>query len=266
MVMPSPEPNKEMDELLRAYAKKRRGQTPPELHPASRKMLQETVRQTFRSPPQTRAGGLALHWMGVALGGGVALILVIVLTVHRPPGVVPQAPTAASAPASAAALLKYSAPRGALRNAAQQFVQVNSQAMSGNEPARGATVLASFQMEREGGRVFVFDGDGSIYRGKVLKPPLFGKPGAGTNYSFEVSGVNNALRTNVVFTGNVLEMPPAAPQSTAAFGAGAATAVTAGSLKLNTQNPNQAQQFPRIMGKVKVGGGEYNIEAQPPGP
>jgi hypothetical protein len=262
--MPSPEPNKEMDKLLRAYAKKRRQQTPPELHPASRKMLQQTVRQTFQSPPQTRATGLAWPWFRVVLGGGIALILVIVLAVRRPRGVVHHAPSAASAPAPSA-LLKYSAPRGSSRNAAQQFVQVNSQAMNGNEPAREPIVLVTFQMEREGGSVFVVDGDGSVYRGKVLKLPLFGKPGAVTNYSFEVSGVNNALRTNVVFTGNVLEIPPASPQSTVAFGGGATTAVAAGSLKLNRQNPNQFQQFPRIMGKVKVGGSEYNIEAQPPG-
>lgn len=266
MVMPSPEPNKEMDELLRAYAKKRSEQTPPELHPASRKMLQETVRQTFGDAQPTRVRGLAWPWLRVVLGGGLVLILVVVLTVRRQPGVVHQTPIAASAPAPGA-LFKYSASRGALRNAAQQFVQVNSQAIKGNEPAQGATVLATFQMEREGRSVFVFDGDGSVYRGKVLKPPLFGQPGAVTNYySFEVSGVNNALRTNVVFTGNVLEMPPASPQSAAAFGGGATTAVTAGSLKPNTQNANQTQQFPRITGKVKVGGGEYNIEAQPPGP
>jgi hypothetical protein len=62
--MPSPEPNKEIDELLRAYAKKRREQQPPELHPASRKMLQDTVRQSFGTAPQTSGTGRVLFWEG----------------------------------------------------------------------------------------------------------------------------------------------------------------------------------------------------------
>jgi hypothetical protein len=173
--------------------------------------------------------------------------------------------------------------------AAQNFVQVNTRARSRALQPPLSNVLSAFQMERVGANVRIIDADGSVYKGEVLGRPApgggggFGRANAvaakalkdtkeNASWAFKVSGTNKNLQQNVVFTGNVLNMPEAMP-------AGAAQPAAAGleraDQKANTPQANNAPlgaqlqqaQNPFITGKVKVGGGkEFKIEAKPPPP
>lgn len=69
-------------------------------------------------------------------------------------------------------------------------------------------VLDTFRVQRQGENVLVTDGDGSVYRGKVVKPTAeaTGKPsapGEENSYTFSVQGVNQSLRQPVNFHGRV---------------------------------------------------------------
>jgi hypothetical protein len=110
--------------------------------------------------------------------------------------------------------------------AAQNFVQVNPRFRSRPLRQSESNVLSSFQVERVGADVRIIDADGSVYKGKVLGPTAHGGGGGvggltrqaapadkdldgSANWAFKVSGTNKNLRQNVVFTGNVLDMPVA---------------------------------------------------------
>jgi hypothetical protein len=313
MIMPSPEPNKEMEDLLRAYANRRREQgrqeLPGELRAAARTKLQDEVRRVFGDarPAAGRAPvwrWLASQWPRLALGGGLAALLILVVFRHDLPVATQKSATLSAASEKSASINQF-------RNNGQQFVQVNNAStLQSGVPAR-TTVLANFQMERHGRNVLVYDADGSVYRGTVLESaeaekdrskfqndlvgtasPVGGAIDAVANYSFKVSGMNTDLKQNVVFTGNVFETPrPLMPAGRArSGGGGAGTEVVAGSREGGfggqgqmaksgvfqgspTSNPvqaavfqNQVPQFLRITGKVQVeGGGEFEIEALPPG-
>ncbi|MEW6156246.1 MAG: hypothetical protein AB1813_02370 [Verrucomicrobiota bacterium] len=85
----SPEPNNRMDDLLKAFAKKRRKEAgdPLELHPATRRLLQDEVARTYGHGPQpthsTRPGwkSLLMFWPRFAIGfsvlamAGIAIFL-----------------------------------------------------------------------------------------------------------------------------------------------------------------------------------------------
>jgi hypothetical protein len=316
--MPSPEPNKEMEDLLKAYAMKRREQgrqeLPSELRAASREMLQHEVRRTFGDGRPQAAGvpgwrWLASHWLRLALGGALAALLILVVVRSAPP-----VATRTTAPGSAVSgTLTANIP---FKKLGQQFVQLNSRMRTQNGAPAPVSVLATFQLERQGRNVIVFDGDGSVYKGRVLEPAVADKvdrskdqgvlySGANragndfddtANYSFEVSGMNKDLKQNVVFTGNVLQMPqPVTKTAAAARGqaGGGGAPLTLGQQPVQSQlagrsrtegaEPprsstlsnqiqagalqDQTPQFLRITGKVQVeGGGEFEIEAQPPGP
>src|SRR5580700_3324650 len=82
--MPSPEPNRKMDEMLKAYAKKRREQAAPaaEMHPATRKLLQGEVKRIFgvaptSNPTPPRQNWRAWRWPLLAMWGGLAALLVM---------------------------------------------------------------------------------------------------------------------------------------------------------------------------------------------
>ena len=69
--MLSEEPNSKMDELLRAYAKKRREQAEPalQMHPATRKLLQDEVKRTLgAAAAPRRQSWQKLRWPLLALG------------------------------------------------------------------------------------------------------------------------------------------------------------------------------------------------------
>src|SRR4051812_20509060 len=89
--MPSEPDNGKMEELLKAYAKKRREQASGsfELHPAVRKMLQgEVARQKGGSRPEgLNLAGLLFRWIPrVALVGAAVMVLSLVLwNVSQPP-------------------------------------------------------------------------------------------------------------------------------------------------------------------------------------
>jgi hypothetical protein len=391
--MPSDEPNKKMDDLLKAYARKRREQAPPELHAVSRKLLQEEVRRNFGADKRQGGVGYFWNWPRVAVGMCAAgLVIVVAIISFRAPapaslsefrsekGVAPGSqsqsaaepaqnsaldaataktasptqvpmlaaapsggdvsapsappPTVAAAPqqrpvqsvaASAQAtpaiapsepsvltLKRETSPASqnladnlSVSPNAQQFVQVNNSALKSKTAPVSATVLVTFQMERQGQDVRVLDGDGSVYKGKVLGSIEEEKLGRqqdkklqdaakavasqdrlSEDYSFEVSGVNNVLKKNIVFTGNVVQLSQAAaaPQSgvieqkkQSAYGSarGGAAAGEKDDAQLNLkkqsapsaslQNSKHSQSV-RVTGKVQVGGGEFEIEAQPPQP
>src|SRR6202453_2986800 len=78
--MPTQEPNSKMDALLRAYAKKRREQAEPvaQMHPATRKLLQDEVRRTFAiASAPTRQSWRVWRWPLLAMWGGMAVLLVM---------------------------------------------------------------------------------------------------------------------------------------------------------------------------------------------
>src|SRR5277367_964191 len=76
----SEEPNSKIDDLLKACAKKRREQAEPplQMHPATRKLLQDEVKRTLVvAPPPPRRSWRTLRWPLVAMGTGFAALLVM---------------------------------------------------------------------------------------------------------------------------------------------------------------------------------------------
>jgi len=80
--MPTPDPNRKMEDLLRAYARKRREEAgaPFELEPRVRARLRQEVRRilgrTAVAPPPRWGLSLA-GWLRLALGGAVAALVVV---------------------------------------------------------------------------------------------------------------------------------------------------------------------------------------------
>jgi hypothetical protein len=88
--MPSPEPNQKMEELLRAYARKRRDEAgaPFELPPDVRARLQEEVRGTLRksaAAPAPRWGLSLAGWLRLALAGSVAVLVILMIRSNTAP-------------------------------------------------------------------------------------------------------------------------------------------------------------------------------------
>ncbi|MGZ8900937.1 MAG: hypothetical protein ACXW3Z_12650 [Limisphaerales bacterium] len=82
------EPNKKMDEMLRAYAEERRKAPDLPLHPATRNLLQGEVKRVFGHAPEPRPWWKRLRafWPQLAFGGSLCLILgVAVLSLRQPP-------------------------------------------------------------------------------------------------------------------------------------------------------------------------------------
>lgn len=82
--MPPPDPNKKMEDLLRAYARQRREEAgaPFEMSPDVRARLQEEVRRTLGKPtaaPAPRWGLSLTGWLRLALGGAVAALVMFCL-------------------------------------------------------------------------------------------------------------------------------------------------------------------------------------------
>src|SRR3954468_2204570 len=85
------EPNKRMDEMLKAYAEKRR-QDPGatvELHPATRQMLQTEVARTYKQGPRAPiVQRVMLLWPRVAFAAAcliATLTVVLIVLPRRPP-------------------------------------------------------------------------------------------------------------------------------------------------------------------------------------
>jgi hypothetical protein len=135
----------------------------------------------------------------------------------------------------------------------RNFVQINAQSRSRALQPPVSNVLAAFQIERVGANVRIIDADGSVYQGEVLgRAARRGALGGGreaaekalkdananANWAFKVSGTNKNLRQNVVFIGNVLDMPETVPTDVALEGfAQNANAPQAN----NAQNANRLQ-------------------------
>jgi hypothetical protein len=315
-MLPS-EPNSKMDELLRAYAKKRREQAEPPLsmHPATRKLLQEEVKRTLRAaPPQPRQNWRSLRWPLLALGGGFAALMVMLAVVNmqmrslmpanspanrslseaKPmlkapaPSIAPEPqtsiPLAAAAPPTfkadqiAPATVLPAAPSDRLDVAAGEFVQIHDRVQEKKAQSPVSSVLAQFQIQRSGQNVRIVDDDGSVYVGQVLSgvPGLAGSgrqaggaryartqtreaTNEAANWSFKVTGTNNHLQQNIVFTGNVQAMPASAP-------AGNAAALNRSAPRVQNAPataPIPTVQNARIKGKLQVGNGkEFEMEAK----
>jgi hypothetical protein len=196
-----------------------------------------------------------------------------------------QADTAAAAPAMA---LPSEAIGGAGAST-QNFVQVNTRTRTRALQPPLSNILSAFQMERAGANVRIVDADGSVYEGQVLGRPAPGGGGgvgaargvaakalkdakANSSWAFKVSGTNKNLQQNVVFIGNVLNMPEAMSAPAARH---ADVALEDADRKANVPQAHSATfgarrqpaQNPFITGKVQVGAGkEFKIEAKPPAP
>jgi hypothetical protein len=84
------QPDKPIEEQLKAWARKRRQEAgaPPELHPATRRMLQEEVARTFARKPSEPAAapavGFRVFWPRLALIGSLCMVAVILAGILLP--------------------------------------------------------------------------------------------------------------------------------------------------------------------------------------
>jgi len=81
------EPNKKIDETLRAYAQERRKAADISLHPATRNLLQGEVRRVFgAAEPQPWWKRLRAFWPQLTFAGSMCLILgIAILSLRQPP-------------------------------------------------------------------------------------------------------------------------------------------------------------------------------------
>jgi hypothetical protein len=199
--------------------------------------------------------------------------------------IAPTAPTpgAVAKEASAQGTPSPLAASYASREAAGEFVPAQKFSQQPAAPPL-SNVLSVFNLQRDGQNVRVVDADGSVYEGQVVgvnsralasaRPADRARFGAakkdqdlnqGTNWAFKVTGTNNRLQQNVVFTGNVLTMP-----TNVQFPLESARSQNQGAPQLQNA-PASARVVPaqnsRVTGKVQVGDGkEIPIEARPPNP
>ena len=84
------EPNRSVEEQLKAWAQKRRGEAgaPVELHPATRKLFQDEVERTFSKKtaeaPAPAGGWLKLFWPRLALASSIGAVLIILAGLSGP--------------------------------------------------------------------------------------------------------------------------------------------------------------------------------------
>ncbi len=84
------EPNKNVEEQLKSWAKTRRGEAsaPFELHPATRRLLQDEVARTFAKPgaeqPAVKGAWWKLLWPRLAVAGSICALLVILFGLSGP--------------------------------------------------------------------------------------------------------------------------------------------------------------------------------------
>lgn len=88
------EPNKQMDQLLRDYARERRRGPDPRLHPATRQLLQAEVARTYGKPARPPFWSrLRAFWPQIAFGAGLgAIFLVAALSLRQPRPALEEAP------------------------------------------------------------------------------------------------------------------------------------------------------------------------------
>ncbi len=296
--MPESEPNKRMDALLRAYAKRVRPGV--QLYQASRRALQEEVKKVYGGgEAKVKKGRFWPAWWirwPVAAGLAAWAVLLVVNnrrfeegqarsrqaanflaarkseSLRREPemAAAPPAPSAAPMALAPAAAPMSAAPSGAAKMiqgvggvaaTADLMFQSGQQLFQNSAPAQ--QVLNNFRVQREGERVLVTDGDGSVYAGNVVSPDrealgrrrsvAAGEMGE-MAYGFAVRGTNRSLQQSVSFKGNLANAAVGAAQG------GNAPLVN------QTQNAPQAQnQAARVTGTVTVGGtNQYRVEATAP--
>ncbi len=84
------DPNQSVEQQLQAWVQKRRQEAGPsfELHPATRKLLQDEVARTFPKSPAVRApqpgGWWTAFWPRLALAGGISAVLVALVGIFLP--------------------------------------------------------------------------------------------------------------------------------------------------------------------------------------
>lgn len=164
-----------------------------------------------------------------------------------------------------------------------QFSQVDARPKlryNRNSPPRITNVLNSFQVQRQGSKILVFDADGSVYEGTVQSLPQDvsaraaavtlrvetarsvllqqrAEPGpaqnldslqrnraegqASENFSFSAVGTNRSLNQKVVFTGNYLNFRNALP-SGGGFGGGGQGAAPSQGIANGTSAPQAPAQ------------------------
>ena len=182
-----------------------------------------------------------------------------------------QSRIAAMRPASAAAPAAMAPKAGSALAAAnrQNFQQIDNR----QQYRRNAfspplpNVLNSFAVERQGSKVRVIDNDGSVYSGEAMEDATAQNQPGSQSFNFRVSGANNQLNQNVVFTGNYQAAAPQTDQQskTAAqseqFYRNKAVGATGSLLQ---QNRSTIQNAPQgwINGRVQIGNtNEFTIDA-----
>jgi len=276
--MPETEPNKKWDALLRAYAKKQRREV--ELHPVSRRALQDEVTRTFGTETDRAAKRslLARWWFRAPLAGVFAACAILLIIQNRRfeetkaldsramPSAGPMPESAATldlvkakpaviaggaiggggfggATVAARSASALGAPAGSARQL-QAYDNLTQNARSSFQNYfSGQKVLNSFLLDRSGDRVLVTDKDGSVYSGQVVA----GKAETTAGYSFAVHGVNNSIQQAVDFKGRFDTVP--VPLIT-----------------VNGLVSNAANQMPqaRISGTATVGAtNQFRVEAAP---
>lgn len=145
------EPNNQMDDLLKGYAKQRRQQAgePFAMHPATRRMLRDEVARTLgRQAAPSRWDMLRLWWPRLALGGASAAIVAVAAVVvmqqaAKKPGPQQQDAYALMTPAAAPAKAEQQFNE---MTAAQQQVAA-AQAVPAAEAERVAGVAGATRQE-----------------------------------------------------------------------------------------------------------------------
>jgi hypothetical protein len=190
--------------------------------------------------------------------------------------VAPGGELAANAPAASHGFLR--ADTSGLQNAFKNTIA----------PAQAVPVLVNFQVQQNGNAVRVVDADGSVYDGSLLSESAVAqnepapadriKTAAGRdetqtalNYFFRVTGMNQTLKQNVVFAGNLLAMASTATNLQQSFsGRGGLGGGSAGGSQLQPALTNQ-NQLPwsnsRIAGTAVIAGTNHiEINAVPLSP
>jgi hypothetical protein len=155
-------------------------------------------------------------------------------------------------------------------------------------PDRAVSVLANFKVEQNGNAIRVVDADGSVYDGSLQPESAVAQNGASAaaapaptqveraktaankdesqtvqNYFFRVSGTNQTLKQNVVFTGNLLAMASTTTNLQQSISGSAGFVAGAGGFGGGRLQPALTNQLPwsssRITGTAMVAG-TNNIE------
>jgi hypothetical protein len=148
------EPNKKMDEMLRAYADERRKESDLQLHPATRNLLQGEVTRVFGSTSAGVTGWRKFRafWPQIAFAGSLCLVFgIAVLSLRQPAGLSEEKAsntTPAAAPNQEVSVTVSGGPLPSEPAVSQTDHRVDERRQEANEQA-GVQVRQSPKTERD---------------------------------------------------------------------------------------------------------------------